>query len=55
MSGDDPYKAERTTQERSLRYRALFPRCVRGVVAYGTLVAPRWRRREGRAGMGHLH
>jgi len=42
MSGDEPYKAERTVAERPIRYRALHPADVRGHLAYGLLVAPRW-------------
>ena len=43
MSGDEPYKAERTVAERPIRYRALHPADVRGYLAYGLLLAPRWR------------
>lgn len=43
MSGDEPYKAERTVAERPIRYRALHPADVRGHLAYGLLVAPRWK------------
>jgi CelD/BcsL family acetyltransferase involved in cellulose biosynthesis len=42
MSGDEPYKAERTVAERPIRYRALHPSDVRGHLAYGLLLAPRW-------------
>jgi CelD/BcsL family acetyltransferase involved in cellulose biosynthesis len=42
MSGDEPYKAERTSAQRSIRYLALHPETVRGHLAYGLLVAPRW-------------
>jgi CelD/BcsL family acetyltransferase involved in cellulose biosynthesis len=43
MSGDEPYKAERTDRIRSLRYLALYPATLRGRFAFETLVAPRWR------------
>lgn len=42
MSGDEPYKAERTDATRPIRYRALFPDNLRGQAAFSLLVAPRW-------------
>ena len=42
MSGDEPYKAERTSAQRSIRYLALHPNNARGHLAYGVLIAPRW-------------
>ena len=54
MVGDEAYKADWTTGERSLRYLALHPRTVRGRAAYGLLVAPRWRlKNSGAARWGH--
>jgi CelD/BcsL family acetyltransferase involved in cellulose biosynthesis len=42
MSGDEPYKAERTDAQRPIRYMALHPRNARGWGAYLALLAPRW-------------
>jgi CelD/BcsL family acetyltransferase involved in cellulose biosynthesis len=46
MSGDEPYKAERTTSERPLDYLALYPPTARGHLAYNLLVAPRWKLKD---------
>ena len=46
LSGDEPYKAERTDRTRPLCYRALFPLTARGRAAYGLLLAPRWQLRR---------
>src|SRR5204862_8340708 len=43
LSGDEPYKAERTNARRSVRYLALYPPGLRGRAAFGLLVVPRWR------------
>lgn len=42
LCGDEPYKAERTTAQRTVRYLALHPATVRGHLAYRLLIAPRW-------------
>lgn len=57
LSGPEPYKANWTNAARPLRYRALYPECARGYLAYGLLVAPRWalrRSRTARAALAHL-
>lgn len=46
LSGDEPYKAERTSAERPIRYLALHPADARGRLAYQLLIAPRWRLKE---------
>jgi CelD/BcsL family acetyltransferase involved in cellulose biosynthesis len=42
LSGDEAYKFDWTNGARELRYRALFPAGARGVLAYYSLIAPRW-------------
>ncbi len=46
MSGDEPYKAERTDATRPIRYRALFPDGPRGQLAFALLIAPRWQLKQ---------
>lgn len=46
LSGDEPYKAERTNATRSLRYLALYPTTLRGMLAFALLIAPRWRLKQ---------
>lgn len=43
MSGDEPYKAERTDRARVISYLALYPDTPAGRLAFGLLIAPRWR------------
>ncbi|MFN3649549.1 MAG: GNAT family N-acetyltransferase [Armatimonadota bacterium] len=43
MSGDEVYKAERTMFTRAIRYLALYPPTLSGMLAFVLLVAPRWR------------
>lgn len=42
MSGNEPYKAERTNATRVIRYLALHTTGARGLLAYSLLIAPRW-------------
>lgn len=42
LSGDEPYKAERTIASRTISDLALHPRTTRGRAAYALLIAPRW-------------
>jgi CelD/BcsL family acetyltransferase involved in cellulose biosynthesis len=46
MSGDEPYKEERTTASRAIRHLAFYRRSLRGRTAYLLLLAPRWRLRN---------
>lgn len=49
LSGEEPYKLERTNASRSIHHLAVHRRSPRGWLAYGLLVAPRWRLRNVRA------
>lgn len=49
LSGEEPYKLERTNASRSIYHLAAHRRTARGWLAYGLLVAPRWRLRRVRA------
>jgi CelD/BcsL family acetyltransferase involved in cellulose biosynthesis len=42
LSGDEPYKVERTLASRAIRHLAIHPRTIRGRAAYALLLAPRW-------------
>ena len=42
MIGDEPWKTEWTNGERALKHSALFPRTLRGYLAFLFLIAPRW-------------
>ena len=46
LSGEEPYKLERTNASRAIHYFALHRRTLRGWLAYGLLFAPRWRLRK---------
>jgi CelD/BcsL family acetyltransferase involved in cellulose biosynthesis len=46
LSGEEPYKLERTNASRAINYVAFHPRTLRGWLAYGLLVAPRWKLRN---------
>lgn len=46
LSGEEPYKLDRTNGLRPIHHVALHPRTARGWLAYGLLVAPRWRLRK---------
>jgi CelD/BcsL family acetyltransferase involved in cellulose biosynthesis len=46
MSGDEPYKAERTAASRSILHIAIHSRTLRGRTAYLLLLAPRWRLKD---------
>jgi len=54
LSGDEPYKLERTNAARSIQYLALHPYTARGVLAFNTLVAPRWRLKNVRSARSAL-
>jgi CelD/BcsL family acetyltransferase involved in cellulose biosynthesis len=46
LSGDEPYKAERTMASREIRDLAFYRRTVQGRAAFALLLAPRWYLRE---------
>ena len=46
LSGDEPYKAERTIASRTISDLAIHPRTTRGRAAYVLLIAPRWYLKE---------
>jgi len=46
LRGDEPYKAEWTNGQRSLRYLAIIPDTLPGHLAFNTLVVPRWHLRS---------
>ena len=46
LSGEEPYKLERTNASRTIHHLAVHRRSLRGLLAYGLLVAPRWRLRN---------
>jgi CelD/BcsL family acetyltransferase involved in cellulose biosynthesis len=46
LSGDEPYKAERTLASRKIRHLAIHPRTMRGRAAFALLIAPRWYLKE---------
>jgi CelD/BcsL family acetyltransferase involved in cellulose biosynthesis len=46
LSGDEPYKAERTTASRKICDLAIHSRTIRGRVAFALLLAPRWYLKE---------
>lgn len=46
LSGDEPYKAERTLASRKIRHLAIHPRTMRGRAAFALLLAPRWYLKE---------
>jgi CelD/BcsL family acetyltransferase involved in cellulose biosynthesis len=46
MVGDEAYKSGWTNGIRPVRHRAVYPNTVRGRLAFGALVAPRWRLRQ---------
>jgi len=46
MSGDEPYKMERTTEQRAIRYLALYPADTRGRLAFQLVIASRWRLKD---------
>jgi CelD/BcsL family acetyltransferase involved in cellulose biosynthesis len=49
LSGEEPYKLERTNASRAIHHLAAHGRSPRGWLAYGLLIAPRWRLRHVRA------
>ena len=46
LSGEELYKLERTNASRTIHHLAVHRRSARGWLAYGLLVAPRWRLRN---------
>lgn len=46
LSGEEPYKLERTNASRTIHHLAVHRRSGRGWLAYGLFVAPRWRLRN---------
>jgi len=46
LSGEEPYKLERTNASRAIHHLAAHRRTLRGWLAYGLLVGPRWRLRN---------
>lgn len=46
LSGDEPYKAERTMASRKIRDLAIHARTMRGRAAFALLLAPRWYLKE---------
>lgn len=46
LSGEEPYKAERTTSVRSIYHLCAHRRALRGWLAYVLLLAPRWNLRQ---------
>jgi len=46
LSGEEPYKLERTNGSRTIHHLAAHRRSARGWLAYGLLVAPQWRLRN---------
>lgn len=46
LSGEEPYKLERTNASRAIHHLAAHRRTARGWLAYGLLAAPRWRLRN---------
>jgi CelD/BcsL family acetyltransferase involved in cellulose biosynthesis len=46
LTGDEPYKLDRTTELRPIYHLASHQRTARGWLAYGLLVLPRWKLRK---------
>ena len=46
LSGEEPYKLDRTNGLRAIQYLAVHRRTIRGWLAFAVLVAPRWRLRN---------
>ena len=46
LSGDEPYKVERTLDSRKIRHLAIHSRTMRGRAAFALLIAPRWYLKE---------